>query len=208
MSKGLSLVGAILIVVASQTCVADTGSGGESPNAASAEKRTGLKGVADKTAMGAWAALRAGRMEDARYRFNQALLLDSSNGLAHWGLGIIHAQREELEESRISFEKAEPMLSGDVNFNVDFARTLGYAGIAARNEKMVIGAFERFEKVYRMAPQHRVNLENWAVILFNTGNYAEAWRKIELAEKTPSGKDINQKFVNVLQSKMARPASK
>lgn len=205
MFKPISLVGAILIAVASQACVADTANDAHSQNTASAGKRTGLQGVAEKTSMGAWEALRAGRMDDAKYRFNQALLLESSNGSALWGLGIIHAQRGELEESRKSFEKADPLLSNDINFNVDFARTLGYAGIAARNERMVIQAFERFEKVYRIAPQHRVNLENWAVILYNTGNYSEAWKKIKLAEKTPSGKDINQKFVNALQSMMARP---
>jgi tetratricopeptide (TPR) repeat protein len=155
--------------------------------------------------MGAWDALRAGRLDDAKYRFNQALLLDRSNGLALWGLGIVHAQREEFEESRKSFEKAEPLLSKDVNFNADFARTLGYAGVAARNEAMVNGAFERFRKVYETAPQHRVNLENWAVTLYNIGNYAEAWEKIKLAEKTPSGRSTNPKFVSALESKMARP---
>lgn len=147
MFKFFSLAGVILIAVASQTCVADTANVTQNQNAASAGKRTGLQGLADKTSMGAWDALRAGRMDDAKYRFNQALMLDSSNGLALWGLGVIHAQREELEESRKFFEKAEPFFSDDVNFNVDFARTLGYAGIAARNEGMVIKAFERFEKV-------------------------------------------------------------
>ncbi|MDD5248181.1 MAG: tetratricopeptide repeat protein [Rhodocyclaceae bacterium] len=173
--------------------------------AASTGQRTGLQQIADKTSMEAWTALRAGQFDDANYRFNQALLLDRSNALALWGIAVIHAQKEEFEESRKSFEKAEPSLSNDVNFNVDYARTLGYAGIAAHNETMVINAFERFKKVYEIAPEHRVNLENWAVILFNTGNYAEAWEKIKLAEKTPSGKNINKKFVDALQSKMPRP---
>jgi Flp pilus assembly protein TadD len=69
--------------------------------------------------MGAWEALRAGRLDDAKCRFNQALLLDSSNALVLWGLGICYAQKGELEESRKSFEKADPMLSNDMNFNVD-----------------------------------------------------------------------------------------
>lgn len=123
-------------------------------------------------------------------------------------MAIFHAQKKELEESRKSFEKAEkvePSLSADVNFNVDYARTLGFAGVEARDEEMVLHAFERHKKVYERAPQHRVNLENWAVTLYNIGNYAEAWEKIKLAEKTPSGKHVNQKFLSALQIKMARP---
>lgn len=153
------LVVILALALGSQLCAADATYSTRDGNAAAAVPRGGLKQLADKTAMGAWEALRAGRLDDAKYRFNQALMLDGSNGLALWGLGIVHAQREEFEESRKSFEKAEPLLSKDVNFNVDYARTLGYAGIAGRNELMVNRAFERFKKVYEMAPQHRVNLE-------------------------------------------------
>ncbi|MDO8890718.1 MAG: hypothetical protein Q8N54_10830 [Sulfurimicrobium sp.] len=49
----------------------------------------------------------------------EALLLDSSNGLALWGLGVIHAQREEFEESRKSFVKAEPFFPAYLNAQRD-----------------------------------------------------------------------------------------
>ncbi|MFH2135946.1 MAG: hypothetical protein ABII81_12370 [Pseudomonadota bacterium] len=38
--------------------------------------KTASQKVADKTASRAWEALRAGRVEDARYQFNQAFMFD------------------------------------------------------------------------------------------------------------------------------------
>lgn len=168
-------------------------------------KRTEFQKLADKTAAGGWDALRAGRVADANYRFNQAFSFDKSNGLALWGIAVIHANKGEYKESLMSFEKAEPALSEDINFNVDYSRTLGYAGVSAPNEDMVVNAFERFKKIYNKSPKHMMNLQNWAIILFYVGNYSEAWEKIKLAEATPDGKFTDQKFVTQLQSKMPRP---
>jgi tetratricopeptide (TPR) repeat protein len=174
-------------------------------NALNNTKRTELQKVADKTAAGGWEAFRAGRLDDARYRFGQALLFDKSNGLALWGIAVIHAQKGEYGESLKAFQRAEATMSNDVDFNVDFSRTLGYAGVRARSEKMVRSAFERYRKIYEKWPQHALNLQNWAIILFYTGNYALAWEKIKLAEATPDAKYLDQKFIAALQSKMARP---
>jgi len=196
---------ALLIVITSQISVADTIDGAQIKNASSAVQRTEFQKLADKTSAGGWEALRAGRLDDAKYRFNQAFLFDKSNGLALWGIAIIHAQKGEYKESLKNFEKAEPSLSDDLDFSADFSRTLGYAGVAARSEDMVKDAFERFKKIYEKSPQHGMNLQNWAIILFYTGNYAEAWEKVKLAEVTPNGKDIDQNFIALLQSKMARP---
>ncbi|HAF45252.1 MAG: hypothetical protein A2100_02705 [Sideroxydans sp. GWF2_59_14] len=170
------------------------------------QQRTGSQKVADKAAARAWEALRAGRVEDARYQFNQAFMFDRSNALALWGMAVIHANKGEYAESITNFEKAEPLLIEDINFNVDYARTLGHAGVAAKNEEMVINAFGRFKRVFERAPQHMGNLQNWAITLFYVGEYTEAWNKIALAEQTPEGKLVDQKFISALQSKMPRPA--
>jgi tetratricopeptide (TPR) repeat protein len=200
-----SLAAVLLIAVTSQISLADTVDSTQAQDASPTVQRTEFQKLSDKTSIGGWEALRAGRFDDAKYRFNQALLFNKSNGLALWGIAIVHAQKREYKESLKNFEKAELTLSNDVNFSVDFSRTLGHAGLAARSEEMVKNAFERFKKIYENSPQHGMNLQNWAVILFYTGNYAEAWEKIKLAEATPNGKDIDQSFIAALQSKMVRP---
>ena len=202
----LHSVALILLVVAlSQFSIAETIDDKLTQKADKNIKRTEFQKLADKTAAGGWDALRAGRVADAKYRFNQTFSFDKSNGLALWGIAVIHANKGEYKESLRSFEKAEPSLSEDINFNVDYSRTLGYAGVSARNENMVVNAFERFKKIYNKSPKHMMNLQNWAIILFYVGNYSEAWEKIKLAEVTPDGKSTDQKFVTLLQSKMPRP---
>jgi tetratricopeptide (TPR) repeat protein len=169
-------------------------------------QKSGSQKLADETSMRAWEALRAGRLEDARYQFNQAFLFDNSNALALWGMAVIHANKGAYAESLTNFEKAEPLLADDLNFSVDYARTLGHAGVAAKSEIMVANAFDRFNRIFEKSPHHMMNLQNWAVILFFVGEYATAWEKITLAEATPEGGLVDQKFISALQSKMPRPS--
>ena len=51
------------------------------------------------------------------------------------------------------------------------------------------------------------NLQNWAMTLYYTGDYAQAWRKIKQAEATPRGAELDQQFIALLQTKMPRPAN-
>lgn len=125
MLKLHNLAVALLIAITSQISVADTIYGAQIKNASSAVQRTEFQKLADKTSAGGWEALRAGRLDDAKYRFNQAFLFDKSNGLALWGIAIIHAQKGEYKESLKNFEKAEPSLSDDLNFNSRKAHIVG-----------------------------------------------------------------------------------
>ncbi|MFH2135947.1 MAG: hypothetical protein ABII81_12375 [Pseudomonadota bacterium] len=120
-------------------------------------------------------------------------------------MALIHAMNGKYNESLIYFEKAEPQFIDDVNFISDYARTLGHAGVASRSEELVVKAFKRFEQVFEHSPQHMMNLQNWAIILFYVGEYAEAWKKMTLAEATPEGKNIDRQFLSALESKMPRP---
>jgi tetratricopeptide (TPR) repeat protein len=77
--------------------------------------------------------------------------------------------------------------------------------VATENEILLKDAFKRYKQLYQRAPQNILNLQNWAIILFYKGDYAEAWKKIKLAEAAPRGNELDQQFVAKLQSKMPRP---
>lgn len=201
MFKPHNLLLVALIATAPQQSVAETVQKTDAP-----VQRTGSQKLADKTSMRAWEALRSGRLEDAQYQFNQAFMFDNSNALALWGMAVIHSNKGAYTESIKNFEKAEPLLIDELSFSVDYARTLGHAGVATRSETLIANAFERFNKIFERSPQHMMNLQNWAIILFYIGDYAEAWKKITLAETTPEGSFVDQKFISALQSKMARPS--
>jgi tetratricopeptide (TPR) repeat protein len=152
-----------------------------------------------------WQALRQGNVTNAIRRFNQAWLLDSTNGIALWGMAAIQANTEKATDSLKLFEEAEHFIGNDTDFSVDYAKAIGVAGAQTSNDALIQDAFARFARAYEKAPQHTLNLQNWAITLFYVGNYAEAWKKIQLAEATPRHAELDSNFIAELQSKMPRP---
>jgi len=152
-----------------------------------------------------WQFLRQGNVGDAMRRFNQAWLLDDSNGVALWGMAAIQGVAQNYADAVKLFAEAEPLIGGDIDFSVDYAKTIGFAGVASKDRVLVDDAFGRFARLNERAPQHVMNLQNWAVTLFYVGNYSEAWNKVKLAEATPRGNELDQNFIAALQSKMPRP---
>ena len=162
------------------------------------------KGANDVSNRG-WQFLRQGNPSDAMKRFNQAWLIDNTNGNALWGMAAIQAGSGKIDESLKLFSEAEGFVGNDIDFAVDYAKTLGVAGAQTKNEALLKDAFFRFEQLYKKAPQHTLNLQNWAITLFYIGNYTEAWKAVKLAEATPRSAELDPKFLAALQSKMPRP---
>lgn len=161
--------------------------------------------AAEATASRGWEFLRQDNKPDAMRRFNQAWLIDNTNSYALWGMAVVQAEADDITASIKLFTEAEKSLEGDLDFAVDYAKTLGIAGAQAKNNAQLQNAFSRFARLHVSAPQHTLNLQNWAVTLFYSGNYSEAWKKIQLAEATPRRAEVDPNFVAALQSKMPRP---
>jgi len=162
------------------------------------------KGAEDVSSRG-WQFLRQGNPLDAMKRFNQAWFLDNTNGNARWGMAAIQAGSGKIDESLRLFAEADGFVGNDIDFSVDYAKALGIAGAQTKNETLLKDAFARFARLYEKAPQHTLNLQNWAITLFYVGNYAEAWKTVRLAEATPRRADLDPRFLAALQSKMPRP---
>jgi tetratricopeptide (TPR) repeat protein len=169
------------------------------------EYKGNLKKAANDMALRGWQYLREENPLDAMRRFNQAWLLDSSNGKALWGMAAFEAIIGEMDESLKLFAEAERSVGDDINFSVDYAKAIGLGGAQTKNETLLKDAVARFARVYEKAPQNTLNLENWAKTLFLVGDYAEAWKKVKLAEATPGRADLDPRFLAALQSKMPRP---
>jgi tetratricopeptide (TPR) repeat protein len=163
------------------------------------------KKAAEDVSSRGWQFLRQGNIPDAMRRFNQAWLLDNANGSAIWGMAAVQASAGKIAESLKLFGEAEGIVGNNIDFSVDYAKALGIAGAQAKNNALLNDAFSRFSRVYEKAPQHTLNLQNWAITLFYVGNYAEAWKKVKLAEATPRRAEIDPNFIAALQSKMSRP---
>ncbi len=151
-----------------------------------------------------WNYLRQDNRQDAMRRFNQAWLLDKSNGAALWGMAAILGGAGNTAEALKLFSEAGRTLEGDINFSADYAMTLGVAGADSHNDVLLKDAFSLFERNYQREPQHVPNLQNWAKTLFYVEKYAEAWEKIQLAEAAPRHAELNASFIAVLQARMPR----
>lgn len=161
--------------------------------------------AADDLSTRGWQFLRQGNKPDAMRRFNQAWLIDNASGSALWGMAAIQAEAGNISASLNLFAEAENSVGGDIDFAVDYAKALGSAGAQTKDDELLKNAFARFARLYEKAPQHTLNLQNWAITLFYIGNYRDAWKKIQLAESTPRHAEIDPSFVADLQSKMQRP---
>jgi tetratricopeptide (TPR) repeat protein len=162
------------------------------------------KASMDMSARG-WQYLAGGDLEDAMRRFNQAWLLNNSNGTALWGMAAVESSWGKSDESLKLFAEAEKFSGSEINFSVDYAKALGKAGIAQKDDAKLKDAFDRFEHIYEQAPQNTKNLQNWAMTLFFKERYSEAWAKVKLAEATPGKSEVDPRFVAALQARMPRP---
>ena len=152
-----------------------------------------------------WKVLREQKPAEAMRRFNQAWLLNRANAQALWGMAAVQGMQGKSSEALALFREAALSLDGDLDFAVDYARTLGFVAVETKDDALLQQAFARFDCLHKKAPQHTLNLQNWAVTLYSTGNYADAWAKVQLAEATPRREALDPAFIAALQQKMPRP---
>jgi tetratricopeptide (TPR) repeat protein len=92
-------------------------------------------------------------------------------------MAAIQASAGKYNDSLKLFAEAEKFVGSEINFSVDYAKAVGKAGVAQKDDALLKDAFDRFERVYRKAPQNTLNLQNWAMTLFGLGKYSEAWQR-------------------------------
>jgi tetratricopeptide (TPR) repeat protein len=162
--------------------------------------------AADMLADRGWQAWRRGDVDTAMRRFNQAWLLLPNHGGALWGMAVIEMGRKNTDSGWSLFQEAAPMLMHDVDFVSDYARTQSMMGVLKADAAMLAQADSLFAKVLARAPEHTLNLQNWAIALFYREEYAGAWAKLMLAEETPRAKALDPQFIADLSAKMPRPS--
>jgi tetratricopeptide (TPR) repeat protein len=165
-----------------------------------------LKKAAEDISTKGWAFLRKGDADTAIKRFNQALLLDPKNGNAIWGMGAVQGKKQDkISEAMQLFAEAAKYKSGDVDFETDYAMTIGFRAVQIRDKELLMDALKRYEVIYKKAPEHTLNIQNWAITLFYIRDYVGAWKKIQLAEATPRHNELDQNFIAALNKAMPRP---
>jgi len=155
-----------------------------------------------------WQLLRQGNLADAMRRFNQAWMIDPKSVSALWGMAAVSGSSDEgLLASLSLFAEAEKLSPDNIDLAVDYAKTIGIAAGVVSNQAMMAEALRRYEAIYKKAPGHTLNLQNWAIADYTSGNYRMAWTHLKLAEATPQRTAIDPAFVKALEAKMLRPTN-
>jgi tetratricopeptide (TPR) repeat protein len=152
-----------------------------------------------------WQFLRQHDINNAMRLFNKAWLIDSSNGIALWGMAAIQTNSGKTVEALKLFAEAECLIDHDINFSIEHAKAIGIAAVETGDKILLEDAFNRFARVYKRSPQNVLNLQNWAITLYSVGKYAEAWTIVQRAEASARSADLDQNFIMALQNKMPRP---
>ncbi len=120
-------------------------------------------------------------------------------------MAAIQANGGKTSDALSLFDEAKNLMGNDIDFSVDYARGFGMIGIETGNKALIQNSFEMFEKNQFRAPEHTMNLQNWAIVLFYLEDYKGAWQKVKLAEKTKRASEMDKGFVEALTQKMPRP---
>jgi len=166
-----------------------------------------LTKAAEDVALSGWGYLRQNDNMNAMKRFNQAWLLDNKNGTALWGMAVAEQKRAlptSMATSMELFTEAEQYKKEDINFAVDYARAMSFRAIQLKDLTLLRDALNRYAKISQKDPNHTLNFQNWAITLYQIGDYKQSWEKIKLAEATPRKNELDKIFLEALESKMPR----
>jgi tetratricopeptide (TPR) repeat protein len=158
--------------------------------------------AAEAVASRGWKYYFEANYDEAMRRFNQAWLLDASNGRALWGMGAVLSEWEQYREALRLFSEAHVFLSANPQFRIDYARALGICGIALKDQAVVDGALMRFADFYSENSANVNNPQNWALTLYLLERYDDAWQKIRIAQSTPDSKLLSNEFIDALRQRV------
>lgn len=151
-----------------------------------------------------WDYFRAGQSDDAMRRYNQAWLLNPSNGAALWGMAVYLASRGDIAHALPLFAEAKPLVGDEIDFAIDQAKASSAEAMMKRDGALMQNVLAQFAEIDKRAPNHVMNLQNWAIALYSIGEYGQAWGKIKRAEKI-SAKELDANFIADLEKQMPRP---
>src|SRR4030095_12972494 len=81
--------------------------------------------------------------QEAQRRLNATLAIDRQFGTAIWGLGLVHEQLGQYDQSIADFQKAMEINGRGTNGLASFAHVLGVAGRRGEAEEILAGGRER-----------------------------------------------------------------
>ena len=153
-----------------------------------------------------WYYWRTRDWQTAMRRFNQSWLLDPDNHLAYWGYLVILAAQGKYTDASDMGDKALSLAPDNHRLLCDVAFTYGnHANLIVFSGKEKEELFQKAFSAYTKASIIKPNqiCQNWAITLFQNGQYLEAWEKVKKSEEL--GHRYREVFLKDLSREIPRP---
>lgn len=160
-----------------------------------------------------WNAFRAGQLDTAIRRFNQAWLLNPKNYSAHWGFGAVLGQQGKLSQALEHLENARQLVDDPVQrvallcdlgtVHSEYAARLPKERELERAQHFVL-ANSRFTESLENNPKYAPSWREWALSLYEQERYSEAWVKVRQA-RANGAEPFPADFLKKLAAKYPEP---
>ncbi len=139
--------------------------------------------------------LEQGKTDEAVRHFEAAIEI-SPDPISHYRLGSIMAQQQKYDEAIEHFRSAISMRPDYPEAHYDLAVALSIQG-------KMDEAIEHFREAVRIAPSYAKAHQHLAAALYVKGDYAGAWKEVDLARKY--GAQLDPEFLKALSAEMPQP---
>jgi tetratricopeptide (TPR) repeat protein len=141
----------------------------------------------------------AGRLSEAIDHYLEALRITPDDAIAHNNLANALLTRGDLDGATDHYTKA-------LQIRPDFIEAHNNLGLALARQHKVEEALAQYRRALELKPDYALAHANLAFALYLTGDYAGAWREIEVCRKLGVAPDAS--LIRELSRKMPEPAAR
>ncbi|MDH7481118.1 MAG: tetratricopeptide repeat protein [Armatimonadota bacterium] len=142
------------------------------------------------------ALIKRGDLSEALKQYAKALKINPNDPFAHYNMGNMMVKQQKWNEAIRHFSEA-------VRLKPNYADAYYNLGVTYQTIGKLDKAYQAYQHAIRSKPGFGKPHNNMAVILYMRGDYAGAWREVELYIK--SGGRPHPGFINALSEKMPKP---
>jgi tetratricopeptide (TPR) repeat protein len=156
-----------------------------------------------------WQSLSMNDIKTSIKRFNQAWLIDPSNGQIYWGLGVAQAMQGKYESAIKLYGCGDSIIKDNPRFLADYGHAVIRYSVELKSIKSeYLPMSEKGIKLIKRAIELNPDLADayfyLAVAEHNKENYKLAWENVHIAQKKGySG--IGKDFIKMLELEMPDP---
>ncbi|MDR2853036.1 MAG: hypothetical protein LBV61_08320 [Burkholderiaceae bacterium] len=153
-------------------------------------------------------------LDFAMRRYNQAWLLNPNNYQPYWGFGRVMLERGKFDEAIDYLERSKALIDDQyqrIGLIVDLgtaysvkAEAVSKTNAADEGARFFALANHTYNEALSLDPKYGNGWWRWAMSLYEQGDYAQAWEKVQQA-RAQNARPFPPAFLRALEQKMPEP---